>query len=487
MSRPSLQSLPQRVDVLVIGGGITGAGVFAEAARRGLSVLLVEQNDFASGTSSWSSKLVHGGLRYLKSGQWRLTLESVRERNRLLESEPGLVQPLEFLMPVYAGQSPGLHVLRAGLTIYGLMGGRGSRRLSPAQALALEPALNPERLLGALSYHDACTDDVGLVLRTLERARSPRAIAQHYCRVQEVLQVAGRVRGVRLEDRVDGTAREIEAGVVVDAAGVDAASLPGAPGGAPVLRPLRGSHLIFPLARLPLQRAVSWPHPQDRRPVFAYPWQGVLLMGTTDVDHAPGTPLRIDPAETAYLLTALDAQFPTARLAITDALCATSGVRPVVAGGKAAPSAESRESAIWASPGWVGVTGGKLTTFAATAKQVLTQVARELPAARVSAHADLPARAEDSNPVPESAPPTAEAPLQLDALDAALRRAPVVHLDDLLMRRWRWSLQLPDGGAAHLPELEPRVRARLGWDATRWQTECARYLRLWHEQHAIAP
>ncbi len=170
-ARPSLAELP-RFDLVVIGGGITGAGILHEAVRTGASVLLVEQNDFASGTSCASSKLVHGGLRYLKDKQWRLTLESVRERNRLLRSRAGLVELQPFLMPVYRGASRAAAPC-AGLAIYDLMGGQWrSRSLSAAQALALEPGLRSENLAGAVSYEDARTDDARLVLRLIFEARA---------------------------------------------------------------------------------------------------------------------------------------------------------------------------------------------------------------------------------------------------------------------------------------------------------------------------
>jgi glycerol-3-phosphate dehydrogenase len=220
-------------------------------------------------------------------------------------------------------------------------------------------------------YDDAQTDDARLVLSLLQEAQAAGAAVMNYVRVEQVLTAGGRVRGAALRDEVDGTCREIEAGLVADAAGAAAGAIAGAPAGAPPLRPLRGSHLLFPLARLPLRCAVSWLHPRDRRPVFVYPWQGAALLGTTDVDHeaAASTPLRMSAGEAEYLLEGLGQQFPGLRPRLNDTLSSFAGVRPIVAGGKADPSAESRESAIWSSPGWLGVTGGKLTTFRLTARQ----------------------------------------------------------------------------------------------------------------------
>jgi glycerol-3-phosphate dehydrogenase len=342
--RPELAALPARVDMIVIGGGITGAGIFHEAARSGASVLLLEQADFASGTSSGSSKLVHGGLRYLKTGQWRLTQESVRERQRLLREAAGLVETQPFMMPVYRGVKPGRAALRVGLWLYDRMAGgcARSRWIGAAEALALEPQMRSEGLEGAMLYDDARTDDARLVLRLLFDGTGPQAIARNYTRVVELLRHDGRVSGVGIQDPLQDTAREIRADMVVNATGAWAGALGGA--AAPKLRPLRGSHYVFPSARLPVGRAVSWLHPRDHRPVFAYPWEGATLYGTTDLDHNETRfqHPRLSTAESEYLIEGLAHQFPGLQLTARDALTTYSAVRPVVAGGKADPSAESR-------------------------------------------------------------------------------------------------------------------------------------------------
>ncbi|MBL6751895.1 MAG: FAD-dependent oxidoreductase [Nevskia sp.] len=495
--RAGLAQLPRRFDLVVIGGGITGAGIAAEAARTGASVLLVEQGDFAGATSSASSKLVHGGLRYLKSGQWRLTLESVRERNRLLRSRPALVQRLRFLMPVYRGARPGLAAMRVALAIYDLMGRSwDSRAVSAAQALALEPGLAAEGLRGAVLYDDAQTDDARLVLCLLQEAQAAGAAALNYVRVEQVLSAGGGVRGVALRDLADGAGGEVEADLVIDAAGVQATSLPGAPAGGPALRPLRGSHLLFSLERLPVRRAVSWLHPRDRRPVFVYPWQGVALYGTTDVDHAGG-PVRMSAAEADYLLEGLARQFPRLGLGLDDALASFAGVRPVVAGGKADPSAESRESAIWSAPGWVGATGGKLTTFRVTARQVLAEAARQFPrlapapqyaaAAPALQHRGEPFRQWLRQAGDSEREAVAGTPYCWGELRWSARCEAVLHLDDLLLRRTRIGLLLAHGGAGLLERVGMICREEMAWDQPRWQQERARYLVLWRAQHAPHP
>ena len=500
MKRPSLAELPARFDLIVIGGGITGAGIFHEAARTGASVLLLEQADFASGTSSGSSKLVHGGLRYLKTGQWRLTLESVRERQRLLREAAGLVEAQPFLMPLYRGARPGRLAIRTGLWIYDRMAGSGqrSRWIGADAALALEPQLRRDGLLGAMLYEDARTDDARLVLRLIFEVPET-AMARNYAHVVELLRRNGRVCGVGVRDLIDGTARELQCDIVVNATGAWAEGLSGAE--APKLRPLRGSHFVFPLARLPIGRAVSWLHPRDRRPIFAYPWEGAALYGTTDVDHEEPRfqHPQMSPAEGAYLLEGLAHQFPELHLSARDALCTYSAVRPVVAGGKADPSAESRESALWSAPGLVGITGGKLTTFRVTARQALREAAKQQPqwtpadhglfgpatgAARLDGRlgAGL-ARFAAEMPAAEQAP-LGSTPYSLAELRWAARHEQVVHLDDLLLRRTRLGLVTAEGGRELLPLIKPVCEAELGWSDELWREKERRYLGLWRRDHA---
>jgi glycerol-3-phosphate dehydrogenase len=262
-------------------------------------------------------------------------------------------------------------------------------------------------------------------------------------------------------------------------------------GAAPALRPLRGSHFLFPAERLPVRHAVSWPHPRDRRPVFAYPWEGVTLYGTTDVDHdgAAGTPPRMSAQESDYLLEGLAHQFPGCRLTAAEALSTFSAVRPVVAGGRARPSDESREAALWSAPGLVGVTGGKLTTFRVTARQALRAAARQQRGlAPVAADAAL-FRAPTSTAMRTQQRSAEEISLagtrySLMKLRHSARHEQVVHLDDLMLRRSRLGLITPQGGGALLPKIQPVACQELGWSAQRWGEEERRYLELWARDHA---
>lgn len=507
--RPALAELPAKVDLLIVGGGITGAGVLREAVRTGAKVLLLEQNDFASGTSSASSKLVHGGLRYLKTGQWRLTRESVRERQRLLREADGLVEPLPFVLPLYRGAKPGRLALRIGLWLYDRMAGEAtSRWLRPQEVLGLEPHLRRDEITGAMYYEDARTDDARLVLRLILEAVAEGALARNYTRVVSRIRSRGRTAGAVVEDAQTGQTREIEAGILVNATGAWAPSLEGPETGAPKLRPLRGSHFVFPRWKLPVGRAVSWMHPKDHRPIMAFPWEGAVLYGTTDLDHGQAglQRPRMSRAEAEYLLEGLAHPFPDLRLDAGDALSSYAGIRPVVSGGKADPSAESRESALWSAPGLVGITGGKLTTFRVTAHEVLREVARQVPAL---APADarpvfVPAHPVESQrrtygrlglaagrylaetPGDEQIP-FEGLPYSPAELRWAARHEHVVHLDDLMSRRTRLALVAPEGGRALLPRIRAACQAELGWDDTRWAAEETRHLERWRQDHRPEP
>jgi glycerol-3-phosphate dehydrogenase len=356
-------------DLIVIGGGITGAGILREATRMGLRVLLVEGKDFSSGTSSRSSKLVHGGLRYLREAKFRLTYHSVREREALLKQGRGLVNPLGFLLVNYANDRIPGWVFGAGLIFYDIIGLQwGHRHYGPEGLQSLCPQLSSAGLQGGYRYFDAQTDDARLVLRVVHEAVADGAVALNYARVEGVLRTqTGSVCGIALRDVSpnggDRTA-EIQAKVVINATGAWADTVRSMIDKKPRLRKLRGSHLIFPQHALPLTRAVSFLHPSDGRPVFALPWEGVTIYGTTDIEHRH--PLDMEPTidieEIDYLLEGLR-QVLDVDLCSDDLLATFAGVRSVVDTGKVDPSRESREHVIWDDRGLVTVTGGKLTTF----------------------------------------------------------------------------------------------------------------------------
>ncbi len=511
-------------DLIVIGGGITGAGILREATRAGLRALLVEAHDFASGTSSRSSKLVHGGLRYLKQGEIKLTVQSVRERERLLREGRGLVTQLGFLLPSFAGDRPPPWVFGLGLTIYDLLALQWTHRHYDALDMReLCPPLNENILRGGYRYFDAETDDARLVLRVIREAvREGRSsppggsAALNYARVESLLRrQSGQVCGVVVRDQVGQRAAEVRASVVISATGAWADELRVQLGQRGRLRQLRGSHLMFPAHRLPLRRAVSFLHPADRRPVFAVPWEGVTLFGTTDVDHAAAleTDTAISASEVEYLLEALRYAFPPLELGPEDVLATLSGVRPVLDTGQANPSKESREHVLWNENGLLTVTGGKLTTFRLMAHDALEAVRARLPghprldarhrmlaeppASGLSVYLDPATRlrllgrygADMPDLIAAVTPGDLESIGGSVALWAELRWAAraegVVHLDDLLLRRLRLGLLLPQGGLAHMDRIRAIAQPELGWDDERWVHEAAAYADLWRRCYSL--
>jgi glycerol-3-phosphate dehydrogenase len=507
-------------DLIVIGGGITGAGILREAARAGLRALLVEAKDFASGTSSRSSKLVHGGLRYLAQGQLLTTLACVHERQRLLREGKGLITSLGFLYAFFEGDKLSPWVFGAGLAAYDLMGVKWRHRYYQATNLRrLCPYLTGEGLRGGYRYFDAQTDDARLVLRLIRESLGDGGMALNYVRAQGLLKRRdGRVCGVILRDQSpDGGGRtaEAQAAVVINATGPWADRLHGQAGGDSRLRRLRGSHLIFPASRLPLTRAISYAHPRDQRPVFGIPWEGVTLFGTTDVDHrfADDDEPSASVEEVDYLLAAAVHAFPQLDLARQDVQATFAGVRAVVDTGRADPSRESREHVLWDENGLLTVTGGKLTTFRVMALDALKKVYARLPGRPrfrrhtvLEAPGEWPQGSDSLDPITRlrltgryaaelPALAAAAAPGELSPIGGSLalwaelrwaaRAEGVVHLDDLLLRRVRLGLLLPEGGVSWLPQIQSIVQAELGWDDDRWRLEAAAYRQLWRSCYAL--
>ena len=494
-------------DVLIVGGGISGAGVLREATRRGWRAALIEQRDFAWGTSSRSSKLVHGGLRYLKEGQFGLTLHSVRERDRLMHEAPELVEPQSFLFAHCAGRPPGRHKFMLGLAIYDHMakGQRKSAYHDRAATQILAPGISPANLVGGITYIDAKTDDARLVLRVLAEAQHENGLALNYVAAHAPIfstDENSRVIGLKVEDVCTGASHAIKARAVINATGAWADGLRTAVQGKPMLRPLRGSHLVIPFWRLPVAQAISLIHPADGRPVFFYPWEGITLVGTTDLDH-PGdlqTEAGITLAEVDYLLAAINDQFPGLKVTAKDVSATFAGVRPVIDDGSGDPSSAGRDHVVLDESGMITLTGGKLTTFRLMAEDALALAASQLgkPFERTNAPVFCPASIGDRrlNPTTRSrlnarygaeaarlAMAASEADLQVIPgtttlwleLAVAARTEAVVHLDDLLLRRTRLGILLPRGGLDFLPRISEIVRPILSWDDALWNSEIERY------------
>lgn len=455
-------------DLLVVGGGIVGSGVARDAALRGLRTLLLEQADFASGTSSRSSRLLHGGLRYLAQGRVGLVREASVEKMRLSRLAPHLCQSLAFVFPCWKGSGWPRWKLSIGARLYDLLCGRnlgGSRGYGAEALLNRLPGLRPAGLTGGVSYYDGFTNDARLVVDTLRSAAG--ATLLNYARFAGGRPADGGWR-CAARDELGGRTAEVRARAVVNATGAWAAGLPHS---GVRLRLTKGVHLVIDRARLPVPDAVVLP--EGDRILFAIPWGERLILGTTDTDYG-GDPaaVRADPADVDYILGVVNAAFPAARLEAADVIATWAGVRPLIAPARAAagaPSDVSRSHVIrMASPGWFDVAGGKLTTYRLMAEQAVDQVGRFLGARlRRSPTAELPlTRGPHSGVLPP--------PVDRSVVAECCRNEWATGLEDVMLRRTSWHFYRPDR-AAVAERVSRWVADELGWDEGRRADELARY------------
>jgi glycerol-3-phosphate dehydrogenase len=386
-------------DLLVIGGGITGAGVARDAALRGLRVALVERHDYASGTSSRSSRLVHGGVRYLEHGEIGLVFESSRERRTLQRIAPHLVRPLAFTWPVYQGARVPRWKLGAGLLLYDVLSlfrNRRHERLDARGVRASEPALRTEGLSGGARYWDAATDDIRLTLATVLSAQRAGAVVLNHSAVVDLVRREGRVAGATVTNMLDDATTTVHARAVVNATGpwsdevermADAHAGPG-------VRGSKGVHVSVPRARVGNVSAVTLTAPQDGRVMFVLPAGYYTIIGTTDTyDATDPEEVHATRADVTYLLEAANYYFPDAKLTERDVVAAWAGIRPLASSGATgAPSSASREHSIDESvPGLVRATGGKLTTYRSMGEEIVDRVERLLGRSRTASRtATLP-------------------------------------------------------------------------------------------------
>jgi glycerol-3-phosphate dehydrogenase len=382
-------------DVLVIGGGITGAGVALDAAARGLRTALVERDDFASGTSSKSSKLVHGGLRYLQQKEYLLVYENLAERQRLLNNAPHLVKVLPFLIPIF-GRSGVVNksvakVYNTALWLYDLTGGlrirKRHKKLTTAQALAHMPTLNPDVLVAGFLYYDAQADDARLTLTIARTAVLDHgAVAANYAAVTELTKEAsGRVNGARL---ADGT--EVRAAVVVNATGVWSDDVRALDEGTHpnTIRPAKGIHISVAWDKVRCDIAGVVPVPKDRRSIFVVPWGDRVYLGTTDTDYdGPVDDPQCTTEDVQYLIDAFNT-FVKEPITVDDVLGTWAGLRPLVKDARSERTADlSRRHAVTTSTsGLVTVTGGKLTTYRKMAADTVDEVVKNLDRKGVPRH-----------------------------------------------------------------------------------------------------
>lgn len=381
-------------EVLIIGGGITGAGLALDAATRGLKTALIEKRDFSSGTSSRSTKLIHGGLRYLEHYDFALVREGLRERAELLKLAPHLAEPFPFVIPMYQDRRRNYDhpwLVRAGLFLYDLLAGKYNiqrhRRVSREAALELAPQLDPRGLQGALVYYDGRTNDARLVIEVLKSANTQGAAIANYVRLVSFSKDAqGKVAGAQLHDELTGESFAVAARTVINATGVwmnDVRSLSEAlSDDDKQLRPSKGIHLIVSAERLRVTTAWLIPAIGEKRFYFVVPWEGRVNIGTTDTDYhgdkdAPGA----FEAEALQILAAVNAYFPTAQLELSDVISAWAGLRPLISSGntKQSTTAVSRKEEIFADDdGLISLAGGKLTTYRLMAERGIDLAAEQL-------------------------------------------------------------------------------------------------------------
>jgi glycerol-3-phosphate dehydrogenase len=528
----------EEFDVLVVGGGITGAGVALDAASRGLRTALVEQADFASGTSSKSSKMVHGGIRYLQQREFRLVYENLAERQRLLQNAPHLVSPLPFLIPLFGRDGVVSKTVArsysSALWMYDLTGGwrigHRHREVERDEALAHLPTLSTEHLVAGFLYWDARADDARLTLAVLRTAalRFGAAVANYTRVVRLTMGNSDRIDGAVLrtgpdEGNESGAGDEItvRARVVVNATGVWADTVRSLELGnaSDSLRPAKGVHVTVPADRLPCDIAAVIPVPKDRRSIFVVPWPGLDLvyLGTTDTDYTgPLADPECTPDDVDYLLEAAN-NVTTSRLTRADVTGVWAGLRPLLApsahGGHVSERTAdlSRRHTVSTSPhGMVTVTGGKLTTYRKMAQDtvdVAVRVLGESPRRRPCVTKSLPlvgATTRARDPVSqaqrsgrllarygtEHPAVTAVADVRPELLEPAVPGLPytgaelvyavreemAVSLDDVLARRTRAGIQRAHATMEAAPAVARLLAPEMGWDDREAAGQAARFV-----------
>ncbi len=401
--RENIDRLAQEeFDLLVIGGGITGVALACDAAMRGFGTALVEKNDFGSGTSSRSSRLIHGGIRYLEYYQFKLVFESCCERRAMRRVAPRLVRPLPFLYPLYRGQKPAPWKMRAGLTLYDALGlfrnVQNHRWLRPAEVRRREPLVAGRGLLGAARFYDAQVDDARLTLATAKFAHLHGAVMVNHARAEGLMRAGGRVVGARVVDQLAGREIEARAKVIVNGSGVwvDTVREMDEHYDGPMTRPTKGIHLVIPRSRLSSQHAVAFDSPRDGRHVFLIPWGDFALVGTTDTDYDGSLD---DPAanleDVEYLLEAVHHTLPGARIGHGDIISTFAGLRPLIYTPGAAYAISREHEIVESESGLISVAGGKLTTHRLMGRQ-LADRAQKVLAEEFGVHATSEGRAGES-------------------------------------------------------------------------------------------
>ena len=373
-------------DLIVIGGGITGAGIALDAASRGLKTLLVEKGDFASGTSSKSTKLIHGGLRYLKQFDFWLVKEVGSERAIVHKLAPHLVLPEKMLLPLIEGGSYGKWLTSIGLKVYDILaqvsGDDKRKMLEKKEALKKEPLLPKKKLRGAGFYAEYRTDDARLTIELIKTALAHGAMALNYLQVEDFLYNAeGKVCGVRATDRLNGEKVEAKGTHVISAAGPWVDELRGVNKSkkGKRLHLTKGVHLVFPHEKLPVKQSVYFDVP-DGRMIFAIPRGKITYVGTTDTNYnGDKNEIRTDLADAIYLIAAVNNMFPSIELELSDIESSWAGLRPLIhEEGKSASELSRKDEIFTSDSGLISIAGGKLTGYRKMAERTVNRVARRI-------------------------------------------------------------------------------------------------------------
>ncbi len=520
----------QPLDLLVIGGGITGAGIARDAAMRGMAVALVDQGDLGGGTSSRSSRLIHGGLRYLEQGQLGLIFEAARERRILLATASHLVRPLEFLFPIHLGDRLPLWKIGAGVWLYDVLAlfrnGHGRHILGRRRTLELEPTLRERGLHGAARYADAQCDDARLVIAVARSAMQYGALVANYCGVRSLVLRDGRVAGAEIEDGVTGERGTVEAAAVINATGPwsDTVRRMEESEARPLLRTTKGVHVVVRRDRVGHNRAIIFLSPIDGRVMFLLPWGDLSYIGTTDTETAEAPEgAAAGPDDVLYLLRSVNARFPAAHLGQEDVLATWAGLRPLVRDDAGTASSNSREHVIVdGAAGMITVAGGKLTTYRAMAAAVVDHAIRRLPRRRRGGWPGESGTAREPLPGSETSDLSGfreralAVGLPADVVDHLLghygtesagiinlgiadrrlferlhpdhpaiaaemihaaRREMAQSVEDALVRRVHLFYETADHGVCAAPRAAELLGRKLGWDPARVSQEVARYER----------
>jgi glycerol-3-phosphate dehydrogenase len=460
------------LDLLVIGGGIVGSGIARDAAMRGLRIGLVDQHDFASGTSSRSSRLLHGGLRYLEQGRIRLVHEASVEKKTIHRIAPHLTEPMGFVFPSYGGEGRPLWQLRLGVKIYDLLcGGRNfqpSHGFTERETLELLPKLKREKLKGAVRYFDAFTNDARLVIDTLRSGSAHGAMVMNYAKFHDADR-EGQEWRCEIRDQLTGEPHPLRTRAIVNATGPWADQVPHS---AIKLRLSKGIHIVIDRARLPTPSAVVIT--EGKRILFVIPWGQRVIIGTTDTDYgAQPEDVCANKDDIDYLLRSVNEFFPDVGIEESDIISVWAGLRPLIANADGSPSDISREHQITSpEPGWWDVAGGKLTTYRVMAEQTVDQV---IAALRFSAK---PCRTavEPLLPDEQNAKYSALSPpfLAHEAVEHYVRNEWAEHLDDVMLRRGGWHYY--DGPSPkNIERVAQWMSEILGWAPERKAQELSAY------------